>query len=151
MDLKIYSVTYQINGKNRRKTYKSLTGAKRSIWKWIVKNKKSKPLAILYAPLTEPEYFESDEQLPFEEKESLKIDFYSTQKWKKLRYVAFTVYQNVCACCGASPKSGATLHVDHIKPRSHFPELQWDVTNLQILCETCNLGKSNSDETKWRC
>ncbi|MFC6439812.1 HNH endonuclease [Bowmanella sp. JS7-9] len=33
------------------------------------------------------------------------------------------------------------LHVDHVKPRAKFPELALDINNLQILCETCNLGK----------
>jgi 5-methylcytosine-specific restriction endonuclease McrA len=33
------------------------------------------------------------------------------------------------------------LHVDHIKPWSHGGETIED--NLQTLCATCNLGKSN--------
>ena len=48
---------------------------------------------------------------------------------------------NRCQMCGASAMSGATLHVDHIRPVS------WDgrtvPENLQTLCEPCNLGKSN--------
>lgn len=46
-----------------------------------------------------------------------------------------------CQMCGASQMEGAALHVDHIKPISHggrtVPE------NLQTLCRSCNLGKSN--------
>lgn len=55
-----------------------------------------------------------------------------------------------CQCCGASQKDGAVLHVDHIKPRSKYPELEFDVNNLQVLCADCNIGKSNIDETDWR-
>jgi 5-methylcytosine-specific restriction endonuclease McrA len=43
--------------------------------------------------------------------------------------------------CGASASDGAVLHIDHITPVSHdgltVPE------NLQTLCQSCNLGKSN--------
>ena len=53
--------------------------------------------------------------------------------------------------CGRSPKvHGIILHVDHIKPRSKYPELELDITNLQILCEDDNLGKSNRYETDYR-
>jgi 5-methylcytosine-specific restriction endonuclease McrA len=42
------------------------------------------------------------------------------------------------------------MHVDHILPRSKFPELELDIDNLQVLCEECNLAKSNIDTTDWR-
>ena len=47
-----------------------------------------------------------------------------------------------CKMCGASAATGATLHIDHITPVSlggrTVPE------NLQVLCQSCNLGKSNT-------
>lgn len=56
-----------------------------------------------------------------------------------------------CECCGASPqKHGVRLNVDHIKPRRFFPELALDETNTQVLCEDCNHGKGNWDQTDWR-
>ena len=51
--------------------------------------------------------------------------------------------------CGASGKQ-TVLHVDHIKPRSKYPELALDPNNLQVLCKDCNLGKSNLYNTDWR-
>jgi hypothetical protein len=42
------------------------------------------------------------------------------------------------------------LHVDHIKSRSKHPDLALEITNLQVLCADCNIGKSNTDETDWR-
>ncbi len=45
---------------------------------------------------------------------------------------------------------GIPLHVDHIKPRSKYPDLALDINNLQILCESCNLGKGAWDETDFR-
>lgn len=70
-------------------------------------------------------------------------------EWLRLRYQAFKLYGNKCQCCGVGPDK-AVLHVDHIKPRSLFPELAKSLSNLQILCEACNLGKSNIDFTDWR-
>jgi hypothetical protein len=46
-----------------------------------------------------------------------------------------------CQMCGAAASDGVVLHIDHITPVSHngltVPE------NLQTLCQSCNLGKSN--------
>lgn len=42
------------------------------------------------------------------------------------------------------------MHVDHIKPRSLFPDLALRLENLQVLCSQCNEAKSNIDTTDWR-
>ena len=55
-----------------------------------------------------------------------------------------------CVLCGSPPTVGKPLHVDHIKPRSFFPELELVISNLQVLCADCNLGKSNFDQIDWR-
>lgn len=73
--------------------------------------------------------------------------FYELREWKELRYKAFKVYGRKCNLCKAENRE---LHVDHIKPRSKFPDLELKLSNLQILCRDCNLGKSNLDETDWR-
>jgi len=48
-----------------------------------------------------------------------------------------------CVQCGASPAKNTEtiLHVDHIKPWSSGGETE--ISNLQTLCQNCNLGKSN--------
>ncbi len=46
-----------------------------------------------------------------------------------------------CQLCGITPQDGARLHVDHITPWSKGGETLLE--NLQILCEACNIGKSN--------
>jgi len=77
--------------------------------------------------------------------------FYNSNKWRELR--VDVMEQNRCRCmmCGRSPKNHKiVLHVDHIKPRSQYPELELDINNLQILCEDCNLGKVNYYQTDWR-
>ena len=76
--------------------------------------------------------------------------FYATRAWKELRYKVLIKNGQRCQCCGASAIQGASLHVDHIKPRSFYPELALDESNLQILCGDCNIGKSNKDVTDFR-
>lgn len=50
-----------------------------------------------------------------------------------------------CKLCGQSPQhEGITLQVDHIKPWSKGGETTLE--NLQILCNVCNIGKSNIEE-----
>lgn len=77
-------------------------------------------------------------------------NFYRTREWAELRYKALKELGTVCMLCGASPKTGAQIHVDHILPRSIFPEKALKMDNLQILCRECNMGKSNKDCTDWR-
>ena len=78
------------------------------------------------------------------------IDFYKSKSWKTLRYQALLNSSGACDCCGASGGGGVQIHVDHIKPRSKYPELELDLSNLQVLCSDCNQGKDNIDETDWR-
>lgn len=78
-----------------------------------------------------------------------KSGFYRSQQWRQLRYEALKKFGRKCVCCGASPKTGAVMHVDHIKPVSKFPHLALVLNNLQILCEDCNLGKVNFDCIDW--
>jgi hypothetical protein len=77
-------------------------------------------------------------------------EFLQTYEWRKVRMEALKKYGPVCQCCGATPKTGAVMNVDHIKPRKLFPSLALDVNNLQILCHECNHGKGNWDQTDWR-
>ena len=76
--------------------------------------------------------------------------FLLTYEWRKVRMEALKKYGARCQCCGATPSHGAVMNVDHIKPRSRFPALELDIENLQVLCEACNIGKSNTDTTDWR-
>lgn len=49
-----------------------------------------------------------------------------------------------CQICGATAKDGAKLHVDHIIPVSKGGKTV--MSNLQTLCEQCNVGKSNKTD-----
>lgn len=80
-------------------------------------------------------------------KKGMGAEFYRTREWLELRYKAIRRWGRQCMACGAT---GVKIHIDHIKPRSKFPDLELDSANLQVLCWECNLGKSNSDQTDWR-
>lgn len=67
-------------------------------------------------------------------------DICNTPKWIKLRNQVFKKYGYKCMKCGYEDKSN---HIDHIKPKSKFPELKFDFDNLQVLCKLCNFEKSN--------
>lgn len=75
--------------------------------------------------------------------------FFKSEAWQKLRYRALLKYGRKCLCCGAEPPR-VILHVDHVKPRSKYPELALEIGNLQILCEDCNKGKGAQYENDFR-
>lgn len=78
------------------------------------------------------------------------VDFYASEEWRRLRFKVLKTANGVCMLCGRGRPHGVVLHVDHIKPRSKHPELELIFENLQVLCEDCNLGKGNRDDTDWR-
>ena len=83
--------------------------------------------------------------------EKFSKDFWRSEGWRRLRYETIKRHGAKCQCCGRNPRQdGIKLHVDHIKPRSEYPELALDPDNLQVLCEDCNLGKLDRDTVDWR-
>lgn len=72
-------------------------------------------------------------------------EFYKSRGWLELRFDFLKNKERICVLCGSTKE----IHVDHIKPRSKYPELQLNGDNLQLLCKKCNLGKSNRDETRF--
>jgi len=87
---------------------------------------------------------------------SAKEDFYKSWDWRTLRMEALKEHGRACQCCGAEPgmKTAAgepvRICVDHIKPLSKFWHLRLVKSNLQILCDECNQGKGNWDQTDFR-
>ncbi len=79
--------------------------------------------------------------------------FYRSYKWRRLRVDTLEANRErygmlACECCGMM--GDGSFHVDHIFPRSTHPELALDPTNLQVLCEACNVGKGTAYTTNWR-
>jgi 5-methylcytosine-specific restriction endonuclease McrA len=66
--------------------------------------------------------------------------FYTSKEWLSFRIQMLKKLGFRCFACGVTAKE-RTLHVDHIKPRSIYPELSFCEDNIQILCVDCNIGK----------
>jgi 5-methylcytosine-specific restriction endonuclease McrA len=76
--------------------------------------------------------------------------FYDSDAWLKIRYRVLGKYGAQCMLCGTGWTPENPIQVDHIKPRSKYPDLALDFDNLQVLCRECNMGKGNVDETDFR-
>jgi 5-methylcytosine-specific restriction endonuclease McrA len=85
-----------------------------------------------------------------------KEAFYKSWEWRKLRMQVIKLQGRVCQCCGAHPSDRdmagkpVKIVVDHIKPISKCWGLRLKRDNLQVLCDECNQGKGNWDETDFR-
>ncbi len=71
--------------------------------------------------------------------------FYKGEEWKALRKRVQQQFPPLCGRCG----NKNNLEVDHVKPRSKYPERELDFDNLQILCRDCNLLKGVKDSPDW--
>lgn len=76
--------------------------------------------------------------------------FYASYAWRRLRYEVLKRDKQTCQLCGASRATGAVLQADHIKPLRYYWHLRLNPNNVQTMCEPCNHGKGNWDETDWR-
>ena len=90
------------------------------------------------------------EFFPRLERYAANDNFYKSDEWLRLRYLAIREAGGKCQCCGQRPAHGNPIQGDHIKPISRYPWLAFDLDNIQVLCRNCNMGKSNIDETDWR-
>jgi 5-methylcytosine-specific restriction endonuclease McrA len=86
-----------------------------------------------------------------------KHAFYSSAAWRRLRYR--TLRANAqrnggvlrCEVCGRGKAEGVCcFHCDHVEPISKNWARRLDPTNVQVACEDCNVGKSNTDSIDWR-
>jgi 5-methylcytosine-specific restriction endonuclease McrA len=75
--------------------------------------------------------------------------FYVSAEWRELRYKVLRRFDFTCLACGRKPPA-VVLHVDHIKPRIKYPELELAMSNLQVLCADCNVGKKHYFEDDLR-
>jgi hypothetical protein len=86
----------------------------------------------------------------------MKDDFYKSWAWRTLRMEVLIEQGRRCQCCGSTPlmqdSSGQPVRitVDHIQPISIRWELRLQKKNLQVLCDECNQGKGNWDQSDFR-
>lgn len=61
------------------------------------------------------------------------------QQWRK------HVFDRDAYTCGFCGKTGGSLHADHIRPMSLYPEIKHDLSNGQTLCKPCHAFKTRLD------
>ena len=71
--------------------------------------------------------------------------FYSSAEWQQTRTEVIREQGRVCSRCGRVITNDWDLTVDHIRPRSKYPELSLDKENLQVLCRSCNASKGTTE------
>jgi 5-methylcytosine-specific restriction endonuclease McrA len=69
--------------------------------------------------------------------------FYNSPEWRLLRKKIIKSHKNVCKSCDQRIHNKNDITVDHILPRSKFPDNLLEIDNLQILCRSCNSSKGN--------
>ncbi|MDX9715356.1 MAG: HNH endonuclease [Dissulfurispiraceae bacterium] len=99
-----------------------------------------------------------DESESIEEKQTLrqkkaqeKAVLFAETKIRVMPAIRWQVFQRdewKCVSCGRNSHDGVILHVDHIIPRSRGGLDTLD--NFQTLCNICNIGKGNKDDTDLR-
>ncbi len=67
--------------------------------------------------------------------------FYTTQRWKELREKVLRRDKYLCVECSRYGKKTPATVVHHIWERSRFPELEYDINNLECLCNSCHNKK----------
>ncbi|MBI5687444.1 MAG: HNH endonuclease [Verrucomicrobia bacterium] len=96
--------------------------------------------------LTEKLLREGLKQYEVEQLEYLK--FYMTPEWRSLRATTIRRKGKTCNRCGMKIRTPKDVTVDHILPRSVYPDRALDPKNLQVLCRSCNSAKGARMETE---
>lgn len=92
----------------------------------------------------------------FHPSKAMKADFYKSWEWRKLRNKAYSVFGHSCAQCNSSNKhldmcgEKVRLVVDHIYPLHTHWHMRLDPSNVQVLCDECNMGKGAWDTSDHR-
>lgn len=66
-----------------------------------------------------------------------RVRFERSPEWKRVREEFWSHNERVCSVCG-----GEADQIDHIKPKSRYPELALEMSNLRPICWPCNREKA---------
>ncbi|WP_293761469.1 HNH endonuclease signature motif containing protein [uncultured Aquitalea sp.] len=83
---------------------------------------------------------------------SFYAEFKQHWNWSRIRADVISAWRQGdkrCNGCGTLIR-GKRIHVDHIKPRSKHPNIRYLKSNLQVLCDRCNIHKNDYDGDDWR-
>ena len=73
-------------------------------------------------------------------------NFYSSPEWREVRKQILRSQSHICYICNECILSPFDLTVDHIKPKSKYPDLALELSNLKIACRSCNSAKGNRNK-----
>lgn len=71
----------------------------------------------------------------------------SSIRWRTMRKTVLDRDKWTCRSCGYT---GQDMQIDHVKPRHKWPELTWDMDNIQTLCKPCHFAKTGGDYRQWK-
>jgi 5-methylcytosine-specific restriction endonuclease McrA len=71
--------------------------------------------------------------------------FYSSKEWHDLRLAALKNAKFACSVCGRSVRGKGKSRVDHIQSTRSHPELKLTLSNLRVLCPSCD-NKRHSEK-----
>ena len=69
-------------------------------------------------------------------KKSNRKVYYSAKEWQSARKQVFDRDGHSCYVCG-----NLATHIDHLLPKSKYPELALNLDNLKPICYDCNFEK----------
>jgi 5-methylcytosine-specific restriction endonuclease McrA len=69
--------------------------------------------------------------------------FYASPEWCLIRQQVIDRQGRVCQECGCHIIDDFDLTIDHVNPRSKYPDQALDLSNLRVLCRNCNARKGN--------
>jgi hypothetical protein len=81
-----------------------------------------------------------DEQLEY-------LRFYATREWRDMRSAIIRRDGRVCQMCHRNIALARNLTIDHVQPRSKYPERALDPSNLRVVCRRCNSEKGTTETT----
>lgn len=105
-------------------------------------NHPPRPCRQLYCPaiaIDSRGYCEKHKRVPYENaKERKKHQPGGDSTHKRLRIAAFHRDNGLCQRCLQAGRYTPATHAHHIKPVLEYPELKYDLDNLQSLCRECH-------------
>ncbi|CEJ73610.1 conserved hypothetical protein [[Clostridium] sordellii] len=83
----------------------------------------------------------SYKKIPRDEKEKLLKNY----KHRDIQSILFDSSYMKCVFCECKPAEGGNIEVEHFAPKSLYPHLTFEWSNLLPICRNCNGSKSNHD------